>query len=282
MPQILVTCLVFTVVQSQPGLTGPTGLCVRCWSRLWFMLWLSVRWRITSEFSWASVECDRLWPALHRAAAFILLTEHFFCLRKIFLFLTSRSSWIHRFTPVTFFPPSFWLFWANVHFFSETGHFFHICVTRSRFAAAAEIQQIRSNNRTAMGAEIVSPLHDSCRCVCVCVCAGPLMGTGSTSHLLISLFDAAMPKRLVMTRSPPDYYLQFLHTHTLAHLSSETSHFTASNPNYDNNMIIIKMRRRKRSESFGQNLSDAATNWISDIFTGKSVHLENKKKSRFI
>lgn len=60
MPQILVTCLVFTVVQSQPGLTGPTGLCVRCWSRLWFMLWLSVRWRITSEFSWASVECDRL------------------------------------------------------------------------------------------------------------------------------------------------------------------------------------------------------------------------------
>lgn len=56
--------------------------------RLWFILWLSLRLKITSEFSLASVRCDWQWPTLCWAPPFC--TASTFLFGETWLFLSSH------------------------------------------------------------------------------------------------------------------------------------------------------------------------------------------------
>lgn len=112
------------------------------------MLWLSVRWKITSEFSWASVKCDWQWPALQGRGVKYRLPSTFSVWGKPFCFWPRVQAGIIVLRQ--------WLFSPFLFDYFERMFIFEWDRLLSD-----------SNNRTAIGAEIFLPLHEGCRWVCV-------------------------------------------------------------------------------------------------------------------
>lgn len=142
-------------------------VCVRyspgCRIRLWFMLWLSVRLKITSEFSWASLKCDWQWPPLHWAPL-LLPTKHFSVWGNFLL--TSHTNLSEAgiiCTPMAIFPPQIILSALLLresevgHLLSQVSAFVVVCVDirlESGLAVAVWLI-IKWNNWMLMVAEIV-------------------------------------------------------------------------------------------------------------------------------
>lgn len=137
------------------------------------MLWLSERWKITSEFSWASWKRDWQWPTLGRASP-MQHTQHF-------------PVWGNFPPPDIIFPshwdegfcapggPFFRSLWANCIWQKEksaTSGLMNLPSGRSRPSAsflhvcATERGSVGRSARDPTVAEIRPSLNYNCRCVC--------------------------------------------------------------------------------------------------------------------
>lgn len=183
------------------------------------MLWLSVRLKITSEFSWASLKCDWRWPTLHWASP-LLPTKHFsvwgnFSLSDIISkpFLKLES----------IFPP--WLFFSELLLReSEVGHLLSQgqCVSfKESHTFPSWVTSLwrivwHSQCDRIMAEEIVRhyiKVKGTLQCVRNRKLKWVTLSTVWRCHA-----KAVCDKSLYLSPSL-DYYLKFLCCHTLAHVT---------------------------------------------------------------